>query len=129
LKLKIGIDGNEYVVDIEVLEDDTAGPVYLAPHGQPTTLQPVTPGVSGTNQPVADRNVDETKVCRSPVAGVVVKLNVRIGQALQINDLMMVLEAMKMETNITAPVAGKIKKINAAQGDGVQVNQVLVEFE
>ena len=42
LKLKIGIDGNEYVVDVEVLEDDSAGPVYLAPHGQPTTVQPVT---------------------------------------------------------------------------------------
>jgi methylmalonyl-CoA carboxyltransferase small subunit len=42
---------------------------------------------------------------------------------------MMVLEAMKMETNITAPVAGKIKKINVAHGDGVKVNQILVEFE
>ena len=57
------------------------------------------------------------------------KLNIQPGQILQTNDLMMVLEAMKMETNITAPVAGKIKKINVAQGDGVKVNQVLVEFE
>jgi biotin carboxyl carrier protein len=103
--------------------------VYLAPHGQPTTVQPIIPGAPGTNQPAADASVDETKVCRSPVAGVVVKLNVQPGQVLQINDLMMVLEAMKMETNITAPVAGKVKKINVAQGDGVQVNQVLVEFE
>jgi len=129
LKLKIGIDGNEYVVDIEVLEDDGVGPVYLAPHGQPTTVQPVTSPVPGTEAPPVDENVDEAKVCRSPVAGVVVKLNVQPGQALQTNDLMMVLEAMKMETNITAPVAGKIKKINVAQGDGVKVNQILVEFE
>ena len=68
-------------------------------------------------------------MCRSPVAGVVVKLNIQPGQMLQTNDLMMVLEAMKMETNITAPVAGKIKKINVAHGDGVKVNQILVEFE
>jgi len=129
LKLKIGIDGNEYVVDIEVLEDDNVGPVYIAPHGQPTTVQPVTPGTAAANRPPADANVDETKVCRSPVAGVVVKLNVQPGQVLQTNDLMMVLEAMKMETNITAPVAGKVKKMNVVQGDGVQVNQVLVEFE
>jgi biotin carboxyl carrier protein len=129
LKLKIGIDGNEYVVDIEVLEDDNASPVYLAPHGQPTTVQPVTAEIPGANRPPVDANVDETKVCRSPVAGVVVKLNVQPGQVLQTNDLMMVLEAMKMETNITAPVAGKVKTINVGQGDGVQVNQVLVEFE
>jgi methylmalonyl-CoA carboxyltransferase small subunit len=128
LKLKIGVDGNEYVVDVEVLEDDSVGPVYVAPHGQPTTVQPVA-AMPGANQPPADPNVDETKVCRSPVAGVVVKLNIQAGQVLQTNDLMMVLEAMKMETNITAPVAGKIKKINVAQGDGVQVNQVVVEFE
>ena len=129
MKLKIGIDGNEYVVDIEVLEDDNVGPVYLAPHGQPTTVQPVSVATPGTQAPPVDENVDETKVCRSPVAGVVVKLNVQPGQALQTNDLMIVLEAMKMETNITAPVAGKVKKINVAHGDGVKVNQILVEFE
>ena len=129
MKLKIGIDGNEYVVDVEVLEDDNAGPVYLAPHGQPTTVQPVTVPVPGAEAPPAEENVEESKVCRSPVAGVVVKLNVQPGQTLQTNDLMMVLEAMKMETNITAPAAGKVKKINVAQGDGVKVNQVLVEFE
>jgi methylmalonyl-CoA carboxyltransferase small subunit len=129
LKLKVGIDGNEYVVDIEVLEDDSAGPAYLAPHGQPTTVQPISLPTPGTEASPADENVEESKVCRSPVAGVVVKLNVQPGQTLQTNDLMVVLEAMKMETNITAPVAGKIKKINVAPGDGVKVNQIVVEFE
>ena len=129
MKLKIGIDGNEYVVDIEVLEDDSAGPVYLAPHGQPTTVQPISVPTPGAEPSPDEENVEEAKVCRSPVAGVVVKLNVQPGQTLQTNDLMMVLEAMKMETNITAPVAGKIKNITVAQGDGVKVNQILVEFE
>lgn len=82
-----------------------------------------------TGAPAAEEGVNEAKVCRSPVAGVIVKLNVQPGQTLQTNDLMMVLEAMKMETNITAPVAGKIKTITVAHGDGVKVNQVLVEFE
>ena len=41
----------------------------------------------------------------------------------------MVLEAMKMETNVTAPHAGVIKTVQVAQGDSVKVNQVLVEFE
>ncbi len=129
MKLKIGIDGNEYVVDVEVLEDDSAAPVYLAPHGQPTTVQPVTVASPEAGATAAEESVNEAKVCRSPVAGVVVKLNVQLGQTLQTNDLMMVLEAMKMETNIIAPVAGKIKTITVAQGDGVKVNQILVEFE
>ena len=63
------------------------------------------------------------------MAGVVIKVNVEPGQAIQANDLMMVLEAMKMETNVTAPVAGKVKSVKVAQGDAVKVNQVVVEFE
>ena len=47
----------------------------------------------------------------------------------QPNDLLLVLEAMKMETNVTSPVAGKVKRVTVAQSDGVQLNQVLVEFE
>jgi len=129
LKLKIGIDGKQYEVDIEILEDDTVAGSYLPPHGPPTTVQPLSVPTPGVSAPRVDHNADEAKVCRSPVAGVVVKLNVQPGQELQTNDLMMVLEAMKMETNITAPVAGKVKQVTVAQGDGVKVNQVLVEFE
>jgi len=63
------------------------------------------------------------------MAGVVVKINAQLGQQIQENDLLMVLEAMKMETNITAPVSGKIKSINVNPGDPVTVDQVVVEFE
>ena len=130
MKLKIGIDGKAYEVDVEVLEDDAA-PMggYIPPHGPATTVQPIPAAVSHSPTTVVDENVDEAKVCRSPVAGVVIKVNVKPGQQLQPNDLMIVLEAMKMETNVTAPVAGKIKKVNVAEGDGVKVHQVLVEFE
>jgi methylmalonyl-CoA carboxyltransferase small subunit len=63
------------------------------------------------------------------VAGVVVRVNAQPGQQIQANDPLLVLEAMKMETNITSPAPGKIKAINANVGDGVQMGQVLVEFE
>lgn len=129
MKLKIGVDGKEYVVDIEVLEDDAAAGGYLPPHGPPTTVQSISVPAPGVPAPVSEGDVDESKICRSPVAGVVVKLNVKAGQQLQTHDLMMVLEAMKMETNITAPVSGKVKRVNTAHGDGVKVNQILVEFE
>jgi methylmalonyl-CoA carboxyltransferase small subunit len=73
--------------------------------------------------------VDEAKVCRSPVSGIVVRIAAQVGQALQTGDVLIVLEAMKMETNITAPTAGKIAAIKVNQGDGVQSGQVVVEFE
>ena len=54
---------------------------------------------------------------------------VQVGQTVKENEVLMVVEAMKMETVITSQFEGKISKINASVGDSVQVKQVLVEFE
>lgn len=51
------------------------------------------------------------------------------GQQLQANDLMVVLEAMKMETTITTPMEGTVKAVNVAPRESVKLNQVLVEFD
>ena len=89
--------------------------------------------VVGSPAPVAAPSAvpveNEAKVCRSPVSGIVVKLVAQPGQSLQVGDSLMVLEAMKMETNITAPVAGKVATIKVKPGDTVQADEVVVEFE
>jgi methylmalonyl-CoA carboxyltransferase small subunit len=54
---------------------------------------------------------------------------VQVGQKLQVNDLLVVLEAMKMETNITAHAAGTVKAILATPGEAVKSGQALIEFE
>ena len=51
------------------------------------------------------------------------------GQPVQANASIMLLEAMKMETNVTAHSAGKVKNVRVAPGDSVKVGQVVVEFE
>ena len=85
---------------------------------------PVAHAPSASSEPV-----DEEKVCRSPISGLVVRVAAQPGQQIQTGDTLLVLEAMKMETNITAPVSGKVSKVNVKQGDAVQSGQVLVEFE
>lgn len=80
-------------------------------------------------RPTGEPAADEQKVCRSPLAGSVSRINVQPGQPIQENDVLLVLEAMKMETAITAPLAGKVKTINAAVGDAATQGQVLVEIE
>ena len=132
MKLQIGIDGKSYEVEVEVVEEDNhvalRGPSHLPPPAQ-TTVRSTVVATAPKPVPASDVAVDEAKVCRSPVAGVVVKISVKPGQQLQADDLLLVLEAMKMETNVTAPAAGKIKSLTVKEGDGVQVNQILVEFE
>jgi methylmalonyl-CoA carboxyltransferase small subunit len=130
MKLEISVDGQRYEVEVEVTEEDDSGraqdnrPAPATATIQSTVLRtPPKPGAS------SDPSVDESKLCRSPVAGIVVRVNVERDQHLEVNDLMVVLEAMKMETNVTAPIAGKLKSVNISPRDAVKMNQILVEFE
>ncbi len=127
MKLKLTVDGNIYEVDVDVAEPEQPQPSYVPPTGQ--SRSQVTSGPAAPVRSGGEKVADESKVCRSPISGVVVKSPVQVGQEIQVNDILLVLEAMKMETQITAPIAGKIAKLNAAVGDSVQAKQVLVEFE
>jgi methylmalonyl-CoA carboxyltransferase small subunit len=127
LKLRITVNGKVYEVEVEVSEPEAPHPGYVPPVGQarvPAAAPGTAPSVRPTSAPVAD----ESKVCRSPVAGVVVRVSAQVGQAIQVNDPLLVLEAMKMETVITSPLAGTVAKVNVNAGDAVQAGQVLVEF-
>jgi biotin carboxyl carrier protein len=128
MKLQITVDKKIYEVDVEVIEDDRppASPAHAYVPAGPTSVPSAPPPLPRATAPEGAANEE---VCRSPVAGVVVRVNTQLGQQIQANDPLLVLEAMKMETNITSPVAGKVKAINAGVGDGVQVGQILVEFE
>jgi methylmalonyl-CoA carboxyltransferase small subunit len=130
LKLQIGIDGKSYEVDVEILEDDaTQRQPGFAPR-QPQAASPAAPVASASAPKVATvETAGEDKLVRSPVTGIIIKVNVEPGQAVKANDLVVVLEAMKMETNVTAQGAGKVKNLRVKAGDSVKVGQVIVEFE
>jgi methylmalonyl-CoA carboxyltransferase small subunit len=81
------------------------------------------------SKPGSSSGIDEAKVCRSPLAGVVARLHANPGEQVQTNDLLLVLDAMKMEIKITAQSFGTIKSIPVAIGDAVKPNQILVYFE
>ena len=129
MKLLVGIDGKTYEVEVEVLEDDAQQrPSSYAP-SRPLPAAAAPAARTHAPAPVAEEVAGEDKLSRSPVMGVVIKVNVAPGQSVQANDLLMVLEAMKMETNVAAQGAGKVKSVRVAQGDAVKVGQVVVEFE
>ncbi len=65
---------------------------------------------------------------RSPMTGTVIKLHASEGDTVNEGDLLMVIEAMKMENQIIAPTAGTINKLHIKQGDSVQTGKVMVEF-
>lgn len=116
MKLKITIENRIYEVDVEAFEPD---PVHHHFSQQAGAAPP---------PPVAAPAVSD-QVGRSPVAGVVVRIPAQLGQTVQPGDPVVVLEAMKMETLITAAVAGKVKSVSVKIGETVQGGQVLFELE
>lgn len=127
MKLKITIDKKTYEVEVDAFEPEPVSPVgtYVATPGQ-ARIPAAAPAPPSTG---SEGPVNEEKVCRSPIAGVVVKTPAQPGQQIQPGDVLLVLEAMKMETNITAPSAGKVAKVLVGVGDGVQGGQIVVELE
>jgi methylmalonyl-CoA carboxyltransferase small subunit len=126
MKLNITIDDKTYEVEVEAAEPEAhATPQYVM-----TGLNIGSAPLRVPAAPLAeDAPANEEKVCRSPVSGVVVRVAAQVGQTLQTGDILLVLEAMKMETNITAPSPGKIASIRVKQGDSVQGGQIVLEFE
>jgi methylmalonyl-CoA carboxyltransferase small subunit len=124
MKLNIKIGDKTYEVDVEAAEPEAPAAVPLNVGG--LNIAPAAVPVSPL---AASRAENEEKVCRSPVSGIVVRVAAQVGQSLQAGDILLVLEAMKMETNITAPSAGRVATIRVNQGDSVQAGQVVVEFE
>lgn len=129
MKIQIVVGGQAYEVEVDVEggEDSLGVPGHL-PAG-PATIQSTRVPTAPRPHSPSEEDRDESRVCRSPVAGIVVRVCVRSGEQLQLDDLLVVLEAMKMETSVTSPIAGKVKSVKVAAGEAVKLNQILVEFE
>jgi biotin carboxyl carrier protein len=66
---------------------------------------------------------------KAPMPGLVTGVAVAVGETVQANQRLLLLEAMKMENEIRAPKAGTVKSVAVAQGDKVEQGRVLVVIE
>ena len=126
MKLQIVIDGKTYEVEYDAPDENASHPtasVSSAEHAQSIVLRMPQVPVPGTN------DIDESKLRRSPTAGIVARVDVEVGQSVREGDLILVVEAMKMENNLTAGGAGRVKSVKVKVGDSVKANQIVVEFE
>lgn len=74
----------------------------------------------------ASKQVNDIK---APMPGLILDIAVKVGQEVQEDDTLLILEAMKMENVITSPRSGIIKSVSVKQGDAVDKSQLLIEFE
>lgn len=126
MRLRITVEGKTYDVDVEVLEDES-GPITSTPRpaAAPERGAVEAPAPSPSASPAAAGE----NILQSPIAGTILSVAVSPGDVVELNQVLMVMEAMKMETNIAAPNAGTIKSVHISAGDTVKQGQPLVEFE
>ena len=66
---------------------------------------------------------------KAPLTGTVWKIETNVGDALDEDDVIMILESMKMEIPIEAPVDGTLLEIRVKEGDSIQEDQILAVME
>ncbi len=99
--------------------------VVVAPGGEVTHVQHApTPAASAAAPAPAAGGV--ARNVPAPLAGNIFRVNVAAGQAVKSGDVIMILEAMKMETEVRSPEAGVVQAVLVKEGDAVQVGDVLL---
>ena len=111
VRYRVAVNGNPY--DVEV-----------TPEGAVTSLQPASRAAAPPQASAAPPAQGEALPC--PLTGTVIKVTAAEGQQVQAGDVVVVLEAMKMENEVRATRAGRIASINVREGSSVHVGDALL---
>ena len=115
----ITVNGVTYVVNVEEVAAGSAPVAAPAPAAAPAPV--AKPAAAPAKQGSAGATV-----VKAPMPGNIMKINAKVGAAVKKGDVLIVLEAMKMENDICAPADGTVASIEVAQGATVETDAVLV---
>jgi biotin carboxyl carrier protein len=128
-KLRITVEGRAFEVTVELLEDDG---VSIASHSTPPSppVAAAVPRSTVTKSPSAPKAVAGAAGAdiASQVSGMIVSVDVNVGDQVSEGQQLVTIEAMKMNTYVMAPNAGKVTEVLAAKGKSVLAGDVLVRL-
>ncbi|MFQ5821580.1 MAG: biotin/lipoyl-containing protein, partial [Candidatus Heimdallarchaeota archaeon] len=118
-KYRIIIEGKAYEVEVEELEAETASTIPSRVSSRPAARSPVTtepvvraPPTASVSRPSPPTEPAPSEgTVTAPIPGTVLRVDFKVGDSVSQGDILLILEAMKMENEIIAPNTGKIKKI------------------
>ena len=117
-KYNVTVNGTSYEITLEVVDaaDVKAAP---APAAAPAPVAAPAPAAAPVAAPAGGETVT------SPMPGTILSTNVSVGASVKKGDVLMILEAMKMENEIMAPCDGTISSLNVSNGTSVETGTVL----
>ena len=126
MKYRISLNGRSYEVEVELAapmllqEFQSFGPAPAAPAAPAAEAAPVAAPVAAPSVTGDGESVD------SPMPGNILKVNVVSGQTVKQGDVLLILEAMKMENEIMAPKSGTVTQVLVSKGATVETGAPLV---
>lgn len=128
MKYKITLNGKTYEVEVDEEKAMLVDEYEAFAPAAPAPAAPAAPAAAAAPAPAAAPAVavGPGEVVAAPMPGNILKVNVTEGQAVKSGDVLVVLEAMKMENEILAPRDGKVSQIVAGKGSVVDTGAPLV---
>lgn len=128
-KFRINVDGRAYEVVVEEIVEDghhAAPPAHASPVHAPVAAPVAAAAAKPVVRPVQRAGGGGAGAEVAPLAGVVVSIDVAVGQQVAVGDRIAVIEAMKMKTDVFAKGAGAVAAINVKPGDAVDAGDALL---
>jgi len=123
---KLMVDGSPLVLKVGKLP----GGFRIRSRGADMKVYVRTPRQAELAQHMIEKTPPDTsKMLLCPMPGLIVKVNVEVGDEVQEGQALCTIEAMKMENILRAEKKSVVSKINAAAGDSLAVDEVIMEFE
>lgn len=131
------VDGQAYTVTVEELKEGVSQasaqvPVNPVAAAAPAPAPAPTPAAKAPEAPKVEAREEAAAptggglAVEAPMPGQILAVNVKEGDSVSAGDVLLVLEAMKMENELTAPEAGTVSQVLVKQGDAVNSGDPLV---
>ncbi len=119
----ITVNGVTYVVDVEEVGATASAPA--APAATPVAAPKAAPAAAPVKKAAPAGKAGATAI-KAPMPGNIMKVNVKVGDTVKKGDVLVVLEAMKMENDVCAVADGVVATVEVNQGATVETDAVLV---
>ncbi len=127
-KYNINVNGKMYQVEVEEVGNFGASNAAPAAVAQPASVAAPTaaaaPAPAPQSAPASSGPV--AGAMSAPMPGTILDIKVSVGQSVKAGDILIILEAMKMENEIVAPTDGKIVQIHTSKGSAVSTGDALI---